>query len=317
MPKDSRLGKSFEVTFEYKRSFKDTRYVLVKVEEDVFQANPQHFLNESKPALLAVKSLFRGWDSTPYAKFHIVGLIELALDPSSRADILPAGLETSEHKADFWLLAPGKNAKFWVDWKEEKIGSIGWDEVGDLGQFKSKVLIAEAVSEAYPEDGPKSVASMLWDFANEMKPGDIVFAKKGLVKVCGWGVVIGEYAYDDSREGHFHTLPIEWRGDNELTMPNGVQLALKTLTRVSTKRSFLRDMGKLSVHSFQYWAKRLGGTSQRRRSAKPVLNSGSEANSKSMLSILFGANVEIRIPTDQLDAIKSVLLYCASAQSSI
>lgn len=75
------------------------------------------------------------------------------------------------------------------------------------------------------------------------------------------------------------------------------------------------NLNKLSVHSFQYWAKRLGGTSQRRHSAQPVLNSGSEANSKSMLSILFGANVEIRIPTDQLDAIKSVLLYCASAQS--
>ena len=244
LPKDSPLSKSLEVTFEFKRSYKDTRYVLAKVDEERFHANPQDFLDEAKPALLAVKSLFKGWDLTPYAKFHIVGLIDLVLNPNSRADVLTAGLETSEHKADFWLLAPGKNAKFWEDWKEEKIGSMGWDEVGDLGQFKSKELIAEAVSEAYPEDGQKSVASMLWEFANEMKPGDIVFAKKGLFKVCGWGVVTGEYAYDDSREEHFHTLPIEWRGDNELTMPNGVQLALKTLTRVSTKRSFLRDMGK-------------------------------------------------------------------------
>ena len=73
-------------------------------------------------------------------------------------------------------------------------------------------------------------------------------------------------------------------------------------------------LNKLSVHSFQYWAKRLGGVSQRSRSAKPVLSSGSEVNSQSMLTIQFGASVEIRIPTDQLDAIKSVLLFCASAQ---
>ena len=75
------------------------------------------------------------------------------------------------------------------------------------------------------------------------------------------------------------------------------------------------NLNKLSVHSFQYWAKRLEATGQRRHSTKPVLTSGSEANSKSMLTIQFGANVEIRIPTDQLDTIKSVLLCCASAQS--
>ena len=74
------------------------------------------------------------------------------------------------------------------------------------------------------------------------------------------------------------------------------------------------NLNKLSVHSFQYWAKRLEATSQRRHSTKPVLTSD-EPNSKPMLTIQFGANVEIRIPTDQLDTIKSVLLCCASAQS--
>ena len=74
------------------------------------------------------------------------------------------------------------------------------------------------------------------------------------------------------------------------------------------------NLNKLSVHSFQYWAKRLVGTSQRWHSTMPVLTSD-EPNSKPMLTIQFGANVEIRIPTDQLDTIKSVLLCCASAQS--
>ncbi len=74
-------------------------------------------------------------------------------------------------------------------------------------------------------------------------------------------------------------------------------------------------LNKLSVHSFQYWAKTLGGTRQRRPSTTPLLNNGSEAKSKSMITIQFGANVEIRIPADQIDAIKSVLLCCASAQS--
>ena len=75
------------------------------------------------------------------------------------------------------------------------------------------------------------------------------------------------------------------------------------------------NLNELSVHSFQYWAKRLGGARQPTRSASQVPSSDRELSSASIVSIQFGPNVEIRIPTDQLDTIKAVLLFCSSTQS--
>ena len=75
------------------------------------------------------------------------------------------------------------------------------------------------------------------------------------------------------------------------------------------------NANKLSVHSFQYWAKRLARSSQSTQSSTRARSSDTEVSSLPMVSIQFGPNVEIRIPTDQLDAIKSVLLFCSSTQS--
>ena len=75
------------------------------------------------------------------------------------------------------------------------------------------------------------------------------------------------------------------------------------------------NLNKLSVHSFQYWAKRLGGARQPARSSSHVPSSGREVSSVSIVSIQFGHNVEIRIPADQLDTIKAVLLFCSSTPS--
>jgi len=36
----------------------------------------------------------------------------------------------------------------------------------------------------------------LWQFANEMKPGDVVFVKKGRSEILGRGIVAGDYVDD-------------------------------------------------------------------------------------------------------------------------
>lgn len=231
-----------EITFRYKDTIGAQTYVLARVEESLFEEQFDSFSVSMLKAMDAAKEHFQDWASTPYAEFHTYGLIELAIDPACRHDVLREGLELADHNVDYWLLAPGEGAKFWSDWTELNIGTMGWDDIGELDQYESKEAIASEVAEVFPDQGAKSVAAMLWDFANEMKPGDVVFAKKGLFKICGWGIVSGEYEYDDTREQHFHTIPIDWKSDEEQTVPTGVQLAMKTLTRVTSKRSFLRDM---------------------------------------------------------------------------
>lgn len=114
--------------------------------------------------------------------------------------------------------------------------------MGDLDEYDSKQAIAEYMPELCPESGPAHVAQMLWDFAHVMKPGDIVFAKLGLHKICGWGIVDGDYTYDENEEPFHNLRKIDWKDATEVSMPTGNQLPLKTLTRMTGKRKFLDPM---------------------------------------------------------------------------
>lgn len=57
--------------------------------------------------------------------------------------------------------------------------AIGWDEIGDLRQYSSKTEMKQAMKEHIDPSRPYTMAAhATWQFAREIKPGDIVFAKK-------------------------------------------------------------------------------------------------------------------------------------------
>jgi len=68
----------------------------------------------------------------------------------------------------------------------------------------------------------------------------VVYVKRGLFKICGWGVVTGRYQYDNRRETHKHILPIDWKSNKEFQLPEGIQLPSKTLTPISNKHDLVR-----------------------------------------------------------------------------
>ncbi|QDV11496.1 5-methylcytosine-specific restriction enzyme B [Rosistilla oblonga] len=169
-----------------------------------------------------------------------------------RGGALPHGVR------NYWLLAPGPGAGLWDVWYERSIGAIGWNEMGDLQEYDSKQAIAQYIPELSPDSGPASVAPMLWEFAHVLKPGDVVFAKLGLHKVCGWGIVVGDYTYDENEEPFHNLRKIEWQDATEVSMPTGNQLPLKTLTRMTGKRKFLDPMA--DAYDGVSGLERVGGT---------------------------------------------------------
>ncbi|WP_197529876.1 AAA family ATPase [Botrimarina mediterranea] len=144
----------------------------------------------------------------------------------------------------YWLLAPGEGARLWDNWYAEGIGAIGWNAMGDLRDYDSKEAMAEYLPKVLEDSGPVHVAQMLWAFSREMKPGDIVFAKHGLWKTCGWGIVTGDYEHDDSQEPYHNLRKIDWKSGVEKTMPTGVQLPLKTITRMTPKTKYLSQLAQ-------------------------------------------------------------------------
>ena len=81
----------------------------------------------------------------------------------------------------YWMYAPGEGATKWDEFYNAGIMAIGWDEIGDLSIYPSKEAMKLRMKETInPDLSYKMSALATWQFANEMQPGDIVYAKRGL-----------------------------------------------------------------------------------------------------------------------------------------
>ncbi|MCY7349169.1 MAG: hypothetical protein LH606_00645 [Cytophagaceae bacterium] len=113
----------------------------------------------------------------------------------------PPALPSLPKGIRFWLLAPGRNATEWDSFYENGYAAIGWPDTGDLREFSSisKEEIAERLRKIYGGESDRRNDSLAcWQFANEMKPGDVVIAKKGIRYYLGWGIV-GPGATDSTK----------------------------------------------------------------------------------------------------------------------
>ena len=132
----------------------------------------------------------------------------------------------------YWLYSPGENAHIWGECLEKGIMAIGWDEIGDLNQYASKTEMKQAMKEHIDPSKPYTMAAhATWQFAREIKPGDIVFAKKGRSTVIGRGVVQSGYEFDESRTDNKNVHRVNWTHKGEWPHPG--QAAMKTLTDIT------------------------------------------------------------------------------------
>lgn len=132
----------------------------------------------------------------------------------------------------YWLYSPGNNAEYWDDFYSKKIIAIGWDKLGDLGQYSTKKEIEKSLIESY--SGPesrKNDATANDDFYRNMKIGDVVIAKKGRSNLVGYGIITSDYIYDSERENFKHIRNIDWKLKGEWEA--GHSLSLKTLTDIT------------------------------------------------------------------------------------
>ena len=77
-----------------------------------------------------------------------------------------------------------------------------------------------------------NAAHATWQFANEIKIGDVVFVKKGRSQIIGRGVVTSEYEYLESDPSYPHRRLVNWTHKGEWPHPGG-QAVLKTLTDIT------------------------------------------------------------------------------------
>lgn len=150
-------------------------------------------------------------------------------------------VDSNVKETDYWIYSPGDNACMWDEFFKNGIMGIGWDEVTNLKDFASKEEIKEFMKKVYDASySYKNNAHCLWQFANEIKVGDVVFVKKGMHKIIGRGVVTSDYIYDSSRDTYKHIRKVDWQNNGEWEHPG--QAVMKTLTNISAYTDYVQKL---------------------------------------------------------------------------
>ena len=144
----------------------------------------------------------------------------------------------------YWTYSPGPNASKWDLCVNEGIMCIGWDRLGELYQYASREGMRDAVKKHYPTNGSAVNDSLaVWQFANEIKPGDVVFAKKGKSKIIGRGIVESDYVFDAKRTDYRHIRKVKWTDFGEWVTDD--RFAVKTLTNITSYPDFVKILNNL------------------------------------------------------------------------
>ncbi len=142
----------------------------------------------------------------------------------------------------YWMLSAGEQAYMWDDFQQNSIIAVGWDDwnLGNLEQYKTKAEIQEKMIEYNPQTSNKNNALCLWQFANDMQVGDVVFIKGTQTSILGRGIIKSQYVYDEERNRYKHTRKIEWTHIGE--WESATKWAIKTLTDIT---QYTEDVEKL------------------------------------------------------------------------
>lgn len=141
----------------------------------------------------------------------------------------------------FWLYAPGDSASIWEECYDKGIMAIGWDEIGDLRAYGSKDEMKQRMKERIdPTKSYKMAAHATWQFVHEMKPGDVIFAKKGMHFIVGRGIVVSDYEYDNARSEYKNVRKVKWTHKGEWPHPG--RAVMKTLTDITAYTDYVEKL---------------------------------------------------------------------------
>ena len=132
----------------------------------------------------------------------------------------------------YWLYAPGRGACMWDEFYARGVMGLGWYQLGDLREYATKEEMRQRLLETRDDNTSQTnSARAVWQFANEIKPGDVVFVKRGLKEIIGRGVVTGNYVYDPDGGEDPHLREVSW--ERQGSWRSDQQFAMKTLTEIT------------------------------------------------------------------------------------
>ncbi|MCY4144419.1 MAG: AAA family ATPase [Gammaproteobacteria bacterium] len=143
--------------------------------------------------------------------------------------------------ADVWLVAAGMGANMWDEFLGLGVFGIPWDYLGDINGYESKDAIRKKMVEHGIGENPVNDVLGAWEFLTEVKIGDVFLVRGGLNTILAFGTVKGNCSYGAGRRSFKNIRSVEWQLlDEPISVEH--QIAVKTLTRFTSYKSWLRDL---------------------------------------------------------------------------
>lgn len=210
---------------------------------DIVEAVTQ-FLKSDKSTLKDFKELsFEAWNHSNQVNE------ELRISKSKREDKGDALADADVETVHYWLYSPGEKASKWDAFYEAGIMAIGWRELGDLSVFDNKEAIRKELQRISDDNAShKNDVAATWEFANEMKTGDVIFVKKGAHTIIGRGVVTSDYQYtpDYEVEEYCNIRTVNWTHNGEWDH-TGHPAVVKTLTDITSYTDYVERLEALFI----------------------------------------------------------------------
>ena len=141
----------------------------------------------------------------------------------------------------YWTFSPGAQACMWEEMRDDGMMELSYEAVGDLREYADEEVLRKEFQDAAEDDAShKNHVRALTDFLNVMKPGDIVFAKKGTKLFLGAGRVTGEYEYAAEEECFKHRRKVEWFCEKNYETEEPA--SRKTLTDITPYSDFVEKL---------------------------------------------------------------------------
>ena len=152
----------------------------------------------------------------------------------------------------YWIYTPGYGAEMWDKFNEDGVMAIAREYIGNLMQYASRDEMRQAMQrhfEEYPDPTVgaknfKNVSLETWQFVHDMKPGDVIFAKRGKYEIIGRGIVESDYYYDDDYDHQYKNLRrVRWTHKGSWEHPGGA--ITKMLTDISPYTDYVAHLNEL------------------------------------------------------------------------
>ncbi|MDX2592282.1 AAA family ATPase [Streptomyces sp. WI03-4A] len=165
--------------------------------------------------LIRSRTEFEGW-----SRHEVMTFLYQDFDPRPR-------------QRTIWKIAPGERGRLWGECRDGDFICVGWDELGDLGQYRSDTELKDALDRGYPSGsgGSLNTARRLLAF-RDLEPGDRIVANRGLDEILATGTVTASYQFLPDRPEYQHIVPVKWDLSHAQRLPKPQRGWRSTFARV-------------------------------------------------------------------------------------